>query len=942
MLEDAPQVAALGSPGKTWTRIRQTFLSAIELNTEQRGTFLTSACAGDPSLRSEVERLLIHNDRRGGPLDRGLAAPTEPDADCDPRRIAPGHLVCGRFRILRLIGEGGMGEVFEAEDIVLGEKIALKAIRPEIANQSGLVERMRREVHLSRQVSHTNVCRVFELWEYETTEETRTCLLTMELLEGETLAERIEACGPISPKEGLPLIRQIAEGLNAVHRLGIVHRDLKPSNLYLVENSNSAVRVVVTDFGLARPVNADEYSRTQTGFVLGTPAYMAPEQFQSGEATFASDIYSFGVTIFEMITGRKHPLSAPSAIVDGIPSSWDKALEKCWDPNPAERPASAIEVLKMIERPVHYVMRRFLRPALLLLLMGVLGTAAYQVSRSGFSTEYRLTNVTSDDGLSWQPSLSADGQTIAYASDVSGRGELDIFVRRLDNSAPKRITDDPRDNWEPALSSDGTRVAYLSARDPKGIYLRNVSGGPERLISRFGQQPSFSSDGMHIAFWTGRDGQFGEGRIYVTDVNDGSTRQLANAFVDARSPIWNANGKELLFEGCGPGCTDAETQRDWWRIRPDGSHLLPTGALQTVLHQGLTLYFEPPQWLNGTVYFSARTRNDTNIWRIADQRPLLRRTWRASPLMSSTEEAVHPSVSGDGSVAFAGLEAKLNLWLAPLDGHGPPRRLTAGIEINSSPSISRDGQRILYFRRLGNERRVILRETDGENILNDPVPAGTRGLISPNGAFIMYTKLAQGSRDLYQRSEPDWSERLITHDSGELLDLMDDGGALIASTAGISILNLQSRVPRLLLRNGKLAFDQASISPDRHWIVYLGNHDPEHTQLFVAPLAGLFVDLRHSRAISDAAHWNDKPRWAPDGQSIFYVSDADGFTCIWKQSFNVSTGSAGPPQPFIHFHHVRLSPMHLSRVAFNMSVSRQEVLYNAGDLRSNIWIARPE
>lgn len=922
-----------------WIRIKEIFASAIDLRAHERSTFLTEVCGQDTELREQIERLLIYHERTGGPLDRCLVQNTE--EDIEPRRLQPGNIVCARFHIIRLIGNGGMGEVFEAEDSVLGERIAIKTIRPEIANQSGLVERLRREVQLSRQVSHPNVCRVFDLWEHEEPAGTRTSFLTMELLEGETVAQYIESNGPFSANAALPLIRQIAAGLGEVHRLGIVHRDLKPSNLYLGKKPDGSTRVVVTDFGLARPINAGEQSRTQTGFVFGTPAYMAPEQFESGEATYASDIYSFGVTIFEMITGRKHPLMQPSEILSSIGPNWDRALEKCWSLDPNARPRDPWEVVALLEAPAFNPrLRRVLKSA----AWGTAGilalaAAAYTIGLPSPEPQYRLSKITSDDGLSWEPSISADGQTIAYSSDSAGHGDLDIWVRRLNSANAFRITNDPANDWGPAISRDGRQVAYNSDRPAKGIYIRSISGGPERLLSNFGHEPAFSPDGKQVAFWVGEDTSAG-GRLYITDASGGTPRQLATMFRDARHPAWSQTGEEILFEGCGPGCTNPDTQSDWWIIAKDGSHARSTGALQAVLKQGLTLYFSSPWWRNGKVYFAARLKNDTNIWRMDLKPPLIRGRWRALPITSSTQEEIEPAVSADGSIAFAGLDGQINLWLAALDGSGA-RRLGSNMEIDSMPSMSRDGKLILYFRRLGNDRWMIVRELAGNNILNVEVPAKTRGMMASSGQSIVYTSPRGAERDLYERRAPTWKEVPLGPAPGEVVDVIgDSAGVLVATRAGIEFIELSSGRSATILQNAKTTFDEAAVSPNGKQIAYLGVVNAEHSQVFVAPYENGSVLSQEAVPITTAEHWNDKPRWTEDGRAVIYISDRDGFVCIWKQEAHGRT--VGEPRSVLHFHQARISPMRLSRAAFNLSVSNNDVLYNANELRSNVWLARPD
>jgi len=223
--------------------------------------------------------------------------------------FSPNELIAGRYRIVRFIGQGGMGELYEAEDLELRERVALKTVRPEIAQDEKAIERFKREIHLARKVTHPNVCRIFDLT-YHPTAEGLTLLLTMELLGGETLADRLRRAGRMTTTEAFPIITQIAAGLAAAHEAGIVHRDFKSANVVLVPSKRGAedVRAVVTDFGLARGTSAGDSSAVSlcgTGDFAGTPAYMAPEQVRGGEITPAVDIYALGVVMYEMLTGHR-------------------------------------------------------------------------------------------------------------------------------------------------------------------------------------------------------------------------------------------------------------------------------------------------------------------------------------------------------------------------------------------------------------------------------------------------------------------------------------------------------------------------------------------------------------------------------------------------------------------------------------------------------------
>ncbi len=274
------------------------------------------------------------------------------------RGFSPGDVAADRFRIVRFIGEGGMGEVYEAEDLELKERVALKTLRPEIASQERTLARFKREIQLSRKVTHPNVCRIFDLARHG-----ETTFLTMELVRGETLAERLRRQGRMSPSEALPIIEQMAAGLQAAHQVGVVHRDFKSANVML-ELGAGDLRVVVTDFGLARSIAAGESTATATGGIVGTPAYVAPEQLEGGKITGTADLYALGVVVYEMVTGkqpfvgdsafavavkrlRERP-TPPSSHVADLDPNWEGAILRCLERNPAERFSTAAEVVQAL------------------------------------------------------------------------------------------------------------------------------------------------------------------------------------------------------------------------------------------------------------------------------------------------------------------------------------------------------------------------------------------------------------------------------------------------------------------------------------------------------------------------------------------------------------------------------------------------------------------
>lgn len=346
---------------RTWQRIKEVYSEASELPVEERRSFVTEV-AGEARIAGEVFRLLELDeeaDRRLKPLQvpSGLLVSAS-----ERRAFRVGERVGERYEIRRFLAEGGMGEVYEADDLERGERIAIKAIRPEFA-QAAQLSWLRREVEAARRIQHPNVCRVYELVQVD-----KHTFLTMELLEGETLAAALERQGSLSERQALPWLRQILAGLAAAHRAGVVHRDLKPGNVMIVPRVNGAPRVVLMDFGLARhtAMEAKATMASQTvGVGIGTPAYMAPEQIEGRKSTAATDIYSFGILLFEMLTGQvpfaaESPLAmavkkakeeAPSPLVynPALRRQWVSVIQKCLARRPGDRFATVENILPALE-----------------------------------------------------------------------------------------------------------------------------------------------------------------------------------------------------------------------------------------------------------------------------------------------------------------------------------------------------------------------------------------------------------------------------------------------------------------------------------------------------------------------------------------------------------------------------------------------------------------
>ncbi len=299
-------------------RVDSLLEEALSRAEPERAVLLAKTLGEDEEVGREVSSLVRCHERAGSFLS------TTPSGARRPERGVPtfasGEVVSGRFEIVEMRDRGGMGEVYEALDRELQERVALKAIWPELAWEEKAVSRFLREVHLARKVTHRNVCRIHDVF-HESREGSEDILfLTMELLPGENLASYLERKGRIDWREALPILTQILSGLEAAFSVGVLHRDLKAENVMLVPEAEG-VRAVVTDFGLAVVADTDSAPPGPEGIsrpwgassrsALGTPAYMSPEQLRGESVDHRSDIFSFGVIAYEMLSGENpYPIAS--------------------------------------------------------------------------------------------------------------------------------------------------------------------------------------------------------------------------------------------------------------------------------------------------------------------------------------------------------------------------------------------------------------------------------------------------------------------------------------------------------------------------------------------------------------------------------------------------------------------------------------------------------
>jgi serine/threonine protein kinase len=730
-----------------------------------------------------------------------------------------------------------MGEVYEAEDLELGATIALKTIRPEIVEQSQALNRLRKETYLARKVTHPNVCRIFDF-----SHDGDVSFITMELLSGGTLADRLRDPKTVSFNDARDWVLQMIEGLGAAHRAGVIHRDFKPGNVYLVPEQHGGTRVVITDFGLARSVDSNQ-SMTETGHIVGTLAYLSPEQLRGEDASVSSDIYALGIVIFELVTGRKpfegaglsslmkrlhEQPPSPKLWMEQIEPHWEAVILRCLQPDPGLRFSSVQQIrswlavsetgsdekiasiqiseflttatralpgLAALPVPASRARRRWLLPAGVLLgLLLAAGGGFYlrskrpQASPTSDSGRGEVTQLTLDSGFDNNVTFSADGKLMAYSSDRSGEDHLDIWAQ-YQGGPPVQVTKGTKvDQDYPALAPDGSAIAYRSGTEGGGgaIYVNAALGGNERLLVKYGQNPRYSPDGKLIAYWTGEWGHFvlPSGKIFVVPATGGTPRQLRPEFADARYPIWMPDGRHIMFQGFRPGDGSSEKASDWWVTDLDGTELVKTGGFDYLRKQDLRLYFSPPCLLKNGIIFSASKGNGTNIWRMPFSPSDYKAEGEAQPVTFGAALEASPWVLPDGKVAFTSAVASLNIWglqLNPATGAaaGKPKQVTTTAALDTRPSLSADGKLMAFARRIGDLRNVWVRNLETGSEVNLTSSAEASPLISPDGRRIVYFVWENNHNPIYVVNLDGGSPHRICEDCGSDVSWSPDGAKIL-------------------------------------------------------------------------------------------------------------------------------------------------------------------
>ena len=558
--------------------------------------------------------------------------------------------------------------------------------------------------------------------------------------------------------------------------------------------------------------------------------------------------------------------------------------------------------------------------------------------------DFALTQLTYDSGSTTEPAISPDGKLVAYASDRNEEGNRDIWVQNVATGDRVRLASDPADDSEPSFSPDGSKVVFRSDRDGGGIYSVAVLGGELKLIAKRGRGPRFSPDGQRIVYWVG-ESYFVRTQVYVIAAGGGAPRQVQPDFYGAHDAVWSSDGKSLLFWGQ----RNESSAPDWWVTPIDGGEPIQTGAFALFASQNLSAA-GPAAWVDSQVYFSAR-RDTTNLWKTTVSPRTGKSSGTPRRLTFGTDQEGGPSVASNGNLVFSSAAAIANVWRLPVDlkqgkATGNLVRVTRDLSTEVFPSISgtqrlsfsadRSGKREIWVKDLVIGKDTMLATSSSEFDSPKITPDGSKvayAVASP--AWAIHIVSAIGGEDrVYQNGGP---PRAFSSDGTKLLF-----EAKSCSPYCVGLLDLTTGKTEELIRHPKLALYPESFSPDGSWVAFQArpvDNDSNRT-IYVANCAdgqvGSWIQ------ITDGNHMDREVKWSADGGMLYFLSERDGFRCIWAQRLDPKTRHAsGDPFPVYHFHHSQQSLTSLgSPGKVGLSVTSDGLLFSLAETTGNIWLAR--
>ena len=901
---------------KRWKQIDDLLDAVLELPENEREDYVSSKTANDPKLRDEV--LVLLKAQKDG--DNFLLKSAMNVAARKIARDSGAHSTfvnynqaIATYKIERLLGAGGMGEVYLAFDEKLKRKVALKVLPKEFGSNDERVKRFEIEARAISSLNHPNIVTIYDVGNFEGVN-----YIATEFVEGKTLRDLMG--GQYKIRNIIINSIQICDALSAAHKEGIIHRDIKPENIMIRKDGYAKI----LDFGLAKltevgPETHRDLATTSEGIIIGTPAYMSPAQISDEKIDHRTDLWSSGVVFYEFLAG-KNPFKGASrqetfeAILSkdpppcssynpDVPKELDQILAKLLakDPNDSYQTAAELRAdLKRIQREMdsyqslsgedrNYFLTKRGRQfgigagiaAAILVTVGLIIGSYFIFGRKPDADAIDWSDAKSDPmtdypGIEYFPSLAPDGKSFVYAGEENG--QLDIFWKRVGEKPRTKLTpDSSSDDTQPAFSPDGNYIAFRSERSPRGIYILDMASGNTRHLSDTGFHPSWSPDGKEIVVSSfGRDQptvRAAPGSVLsVISVATGLKRELAK--VEASFPAWSPNGHRIAYWYY----TGAYSRRDIATI-PAG------GGEPVIVAKDFAVSNWNPVWSpdGRYLYFVSSKTGSIGFWRVRIDEVSGEVLTACEPVPMPSKYSRHLSFSRDGKrMLYVQTNDQSNIQGVEFDSAagkpiGVPYWITQGDREVSRAELSPDGTRFVMrlIRRTQDDIATVGRDgTDWRDVTNDE-PFDRYVRWSPDGRRLVFTSDRNGGSQVW----------IINSDGTEPQQLSVRSGAdaspgfPVWSPTGDRVTVYLDGQTTLLDPSKSEADQQAPVLPkDPRFRFVPWDWSPDGTKL-----AGVLIegDKRHIGYYSfETGQYHPVvtvrdglPSWLPDSQRFVYSVD---------------------------------------------------------------------
>jgi len=779
---------------KRWKQIDSLLDAAMEMPEAERAGFVSAHAGGDVVLRDAVLELLDAHNKSEAFLKQTamhMAADAVSNADTEISAFAFLNKKIATYRVERLLGAGGMGEVYLAFDEKLKRKVALKLLPPEFVSNDERVKRFELEARAISSLNHPGIVTIYDVGNFEGVN-----YIATEFVEGRTLRELMG--GNFKIRNIILNAIQLCDALSAAHKEGIIHRDIKPENIMIRKDGYAKI----LDFGLAKLTDPGDhairdFAATTKGVIIGTPAYMSPAQISDEKIDHRTDLWSCGVVMYEFLTG-KNPFKganrqetfqailskeAPpvSSLNPEVPKDMDAIIGRLLQKDMEEGYQSATDLradLKRVKREMDsspswstypsggssaFVRAIAHRPwyayAAAASVLVILAAAVTYFAVSGPSAAERgndwsaatSVQITNQSGTEYFPNLSPDGKDVVYAAEENG--SFDIYVQRVGGKRRNNLTTDSKaDDTQPAFSPNGDLIAFRSEREPKGIYVMEGSGDNVRRIADEGYHPSWSPDGKQIVVSTfGRDQPTtrANGRpqsLNIIDVQTGETRKVLDA--EATFPAWSPHGHRVAY---------------WFYSGTFGRREIATvpagGGEPVVVAKDFAVSNWNPVWSpdGKYLYFVSSRTGNLNFWRVAIDEVSGQVTGEPEPVTSPSTYSRHLTFSRDGKkMVYVQTNNRANIQGVELDATelktvGEPFWITQGDREISRAELSPDGSQFVMRLIRRTQDDIVTVSRDGKewrDITNDE-PFDRYVRWSPDGRKLAFTSDREGGNQVW-------------------------------------------------------------------------------------------------------------------------------------------------------------------------------------------------